>query len=222
MAQYDADNEFELFHQLAEAIGETLEAVYNMQESERGELIIALGLMKGGNKDIGENITTEMNKGQVVNAKDIVETFKDDDGDNLVLDKVQFAFESDNIDTFDEETRLDNDTVVKEDDANNINRQNQESLLELDGVHPKLISLQKDADLVIKLLGPGRDGVINAELVLAYLEAHMDRPERVQVVVEELAGIDNDDSQTPERQLSVEMIKSKKGKRKSSKSCQPC
>ena len=120
-----------------------------------------------------------------------------------------------------EEARLHNDTVVKEDDANNNNRQNQESLLELDGVHPKLISLQKDADLVIKLLGPGRDGVINAELVLAYLEAHMDRPERVQVVVEELAGIDNDDSQTPERQLSVEMIKSKKGKGKSSKSVNP-
>ena len=87
---------------------------------------------------------------------------------------------------------------MEEDDPNN-NNQNQESLLELNDLHPKLISLQIDAARVLKLLGPGRDGVINAELVLAYLEAHMDRPDRVQVVVEELAGIDNKDSQTPER-----------------------
>ena len=150
MAQYDADNEFDLFRQLAEAIGESLEAVYNMQERERGELIIALGLRKGENEDIGENVTSEMNKGQVVIAEDIVKTFIDDDSDNLVLDKLQLAFESDNSDTFDKETELDNDTVV-EDDPNNNNRQNQESLLELDDVHPKLISLQKDVDLVIKL-----------------------------------------------------------------------
>ena len=217
MAQYDADDEFDLFRQLAEAIGESLEAVYNMQERERGELIIALGLRKGENEDNGENVTSEMNKGQVVFAEDIVKTLKDDDSDNLVFDKLQFAFESDISDTFDKEIKLDNDTVVQEDDPNNNNRQNPESLLELDDVHPKLISLQKDADLVIKLLGPGRDGVINAELVLAYLEAHMNKPDRVQVVVEELAGIDNDDSQTPERQLSVEIIKSRKGKGKSSK-----
>ena len=92
MAQYDADDEFDLFRQLAEAIGESLEAVYNMQERERGELIIALGLRKGENEDIGENVTSEMNKGQVVIAEDIVKTFEDDDSDNLVLDKLQFAF----------------------------------------------------------------------------------------------------------------------------------
>ena len=85
MAQYDADDEFDLFRQLAEAIGESLEAVYNMQERERGELIIALGLRKGENEDNGENVTSEMNKGQVVIAEDIVKTFIDDDSDNLVF-----------------------------------------------------------------------------------------------------------------------------------------
>ena len=44
MAQYDPDSELDLFRQLAEATGETLEAVYNMQERERGELIIVFGL----------------------------------------------------------------------------------------------------------------------------------------------------------------------------------
>ena len=113
MAQFDPDSEFALFRQLAEALGESLEAVYNMQERERGELIIALGLIKGGNEDIGENVVSEMNKGQVVIAEDTVKTFKDDNSDNFVLDNVQFAFESDNSDTFDDEAKVDSDSVVK-------------------------------------------------------------------------------------------------------------
>ena len=44
----------------------------------------------------------------------------------------------------------------------------------------------------------------------------MDKVDRVQVVVEEFAGMEND-SQTPERQPSVEMTWSEKGKGKSFK-----
>jgi hypothetical protein len=122
MAQYDADDEFDLLRQLAEGIGESLEAVYNMQERERGELIIALGLRKGENEDIGENVVSEMNKGQTIIAEDIVKVFKDDNSDNLVLDNVQFLFESDNSDTFDEEDKVENDSLVEEDDSNNNNQ----------------------------------------------------------------------------------------------------
>jgi len=213
MTQNDADHEFDLFRQLAEAIGESLEAVYNMLEKEREELINVLGLRRGNNNDSGgENLASEETKGQVQIEEDIVKLFNDD-SDTLVLDKVQFEY-SDSSDVFDKETIVEA-TEVEEDDPNNNKSQNHES--KFGDVHPKLISLQKDADLVLKLLGPNREGLINADLVLAYLEAHMDRPDRVQVVVEELAGVDQDESQTPERQLSVEMTKPDKGKGKSSK-----
>jgi hypothetical protein len=84
-------------------------------------------------------------------------------------------------------------------------------------VNPKLISLQQDTEKVLRLLGPDKGAAVNGDLVLAYLEAHLDKVDRVQVVVEELAGMENNDPQTPEGQPSVEMIRLEKGKGKSSK-----
>ena len=84
-----------------------------------------------------------------------------------------------------------------------------------DPINSKLEALQRDTELVLRLIGPVPEPVINAELVQAYLEAHMDRPDRVQFVVEELVGLDKDDSQTPERQPSVELsVEKVKGKSK--------
>ena len=101
MAQFDPDSEFALFRQLAEALGESLEAVYNMQERERGELIIVLGLSRGG-EDIGEeNVASQDNKGQVQIEEDIVKLFNNDDSDNLVPDKDQFRYLSDSSDVSD-------------------------------------------------------------------------------------------------------------------------
>ena len=61
-------------------------------------------------------------------------------------------------------------------------------------VNPKLISLQQDTEKVLRLLGGDSRPAVNGDLVQAYLEAHMDKVDRVQVVVEELAGMDNNDS----------------------------
>jgi len=125
MAQNYADHEFGLYRQLAEALGESLEAVYNMLEKERGELITVLGLGRGNdNDDIGvETHASEEITEQVQFEEDIVKLFNDD-SDNLVSDNDQFGYLSDGSAVFDKEVVVEA-TVEKGDDPNNNKSQNQ-------------------------------------------------------------------------------------------------
>jgi len=89
-------------------------------------------------------------------------------------------------------------------------------------IHPALASLKKDTELVLRLLGEDKN--VTSALVEAYLEAHMNRHDRVQVVVEELAGMDDEDvdQQALVRQVSLEQIKPiDKGKGISGKHVRP-
>ena len=221
MAINDSSDDLNLFRQIAEAIGESLEAVYNMQDKERTQLVVALGLGKGEVHD-GECV------GRTGEASTADKTAVDMDVD---INKLNYWVVRSNENLF---AKADEETTAVEGSIEDLNNNKSEEVITavdsppafgplnqvdsaMEEVHPVLASLQRDAELVLRLLGPDRGPMVDAELVLAYLEAHRLKEDRVKVVVEELGGVDLTDSQTPERQLSLETLKSEKGKGKSSK-----
>eukprot|EP00092_Neocalanus_flemingeri_P005268 GFUD01005667.1.p1 GENE.GFUD01005667.1~~GFUD01005667.1.p1 ORF type:complete len:929 (+),score=262.59 GFUD01005667.1:112-2898(+) len=180
MALSKAEEELQLFQRLATALGETLEMVCNMQEKERQELITVLGLrMVGTNEESGEGKTSSLLENPPLTAVPSDESF--------------------------------GDKIATEDQNNNekVPAQKEPALTVLNPpkepeLHPEMKALQQDTSKVLKLLSSDIGTAFNADVVQAYLEAHMDRPDRVQVVVEELAGVHND-THSPERQPSMEL-----------------
>ena len=192
MALKDSSDDLNVFRQIAEATGESLEAVYNMQEKERSQLVVALGLGKGEVHD-GECV------GRTGEASTAEKTAVDMDVDSKVLDYWVVRSDENLFAIADEET-----TAVEGSSEDLNNNKSEEVTTAADSppvfgplnlvdssmeeVHPVLASLQRDAELVMRLLGPDRGPMVDAELVLAYLEAHRLKEDRVQVVVEELGG----------------------------------
>ena len=73
MALNDVSHELEMSQQLATAVGETLEAVCNMQEQEREQLITVLGLRgDGNNKEWGFDVEDKSTIQVVENARPIL------------------------------------------------------------------------------------------------------------------------------------------------------
>ena len=211
---HEKEHELRVFQLLADTIGETLEQVYQMQDLERRQLITALGIDKA---IIKVDITDDEEEEQVVTA--MHESFK-----HVKLNKARKLDD----DTNNDEIRVEGNTEtieVKDEGGvdTELNNNNQpafvfdESVTEV-AVHPALVSLKKDTELVIRILGP--DKKFTPALVEAYLEAHMNKQDRVQVVVEELAEMAEEvvEDQIFERQLSLEkQIPLQKGKGKSGK-----
>jgi len=226
----DIRHELDLYQQIASAVGETLEAVCNMQEQEREELITVLGLRVDGlNKELVRDAEEKSTVPAVANTKPII--IQEDDTANVegdmmeIVDPVLSTEKDQDSMKFDDSPEVED---IKVDDSKTVNdtNNNEKHIASIVAappdnligeVNPKLVSLQQDTEKVLRLLGPDKGHAVNNDLVLAYLEAHMDEVDRVQVVVEELAGMDNSDSSTPERQPSLEMKKNEKGKGKSSK-----
>jgi len=229
MAFNDAGHELNLYQELATAVGETLEAVCNMQEQEREELITVLGLRTHGSIKLVKVVEEKSAAPVVANTGPIIikddDTTDDDDMMEIVDLVLGMEKDQENITKDDDSPEVKDIKEVESEAVNNDSNNNEKQVATIvvdpldipsDEVNPKLISLQQDTETVLRLLGPDRGPAVNGELVLAYLEAHIDKVDRVQVVMEELAGMDND-PQTPERQPSLEITRSEKGKGKSSK-----
>ena len=144
------EHELRVFQLLADTIGETLEQVYNMQDLERTQLITALGIEK---KVIKVDITDE--EDTVSTA--IQSKLKNDKSDDTNTSKPNDA---NDIDEGRGESNTDPNKEAKDEGDENStmpylednNNNNHQPLVLGEGftedVHPALVSLKKDTELV--------------------------------------------------------------------------
>ena len=160
--------EEELFERLAVAIGEPLEQVWRMSDVERRQLIEVLGLGHVARPVLEEKVGQGGHENTVV---DDTRGVGQGGGHKEQKCGNQVELEEASAKTKDEEEPV-ND-VIKGSWVSSVEKQ-----------------LKEDAAKVARLLVGTRNEVMGEEQLEAYLQAHMNNPNRVKVVLEELTGVD--------------------------------
>ena len=164
----DRNPEEELFERVAEAIGESLEDVWRMSDVERRQLIEVLGIGQVARPVLEEEVGLGGHENTV---GDDTRGVGQGAGYKEQKCEDQVELEEASVETKDEEEPP-ND-VFKVGWASSVEKQ-----------------LNEDAAKVARLLVGTRNEGMGGEQLEAYLQAHMDKPNRVKVVVEELTGVD--------------------------------
>ena len=164
-----------LFKKLADAIGETLEQVWGMSEKERRQLIEVLGLETKG----GATGPTSSSSAKTHDATD------------LLLYDVKNRQEGDRSEGKYEVQTLEED--VSNNAKHPLNTEKDCGAIkvreDMEGISPLEKKLKEDTDKVKKLLSGTAHETIDMDVLEAYLQAHQENPNRVRVVLEELAGV---------------------------------
>ena len=153
---------------MAEAIGESLEDVWRMSDVERRQLIEVLGIGQVARPVLEEEVGLG---GHGNTVGDDTRGVGQGAGYKEQKCEDQVELEEASVETKDEEEPP-ND-VFKVGWASSVEKQ-----------------LNEDAAKVARLLVGTRNEGMGGEQLEAYLQAHMDNPNRVKVVVEELTGVD--------------------------------
>ena len=161
--------EEELFEKLAAALGEPLEQVWRMPDLERRQLIEVLGLGIAVEEKAGEGV----HKATVLKNTNGAEV---GEREQMYEDIVKL-----------EESAKSKDLVEP---AVIVSEGNWASPVEKQmTVMEKPFKLKEDTAKLERLLIGTRNEAMGREYLEAYLEAHMDNPNRVKVVLEELTGV---------------------------------
>ena len=158
--------EEELFERLAEAIGEPLEQVYRMPDLERRQLIEVLGLGHHVAKPLGEEKV-----GQGAHEVGTAATDASGVGDGVGTGQEKQRC-GDQVE-LEESSAKPKDLVSTGEWASSVERQ-----------------LKMDTVKLEHLLVGTNNEAMGEDHLEAYLQAHLDNPDRVKVVLEELAGVD--------------------------------
>ena len=159
--------EEELYERLAVATGESLEEVWRMSDVERSALIELLNLEFVAGPVVEERVGQEGGHDMTYadGTRGVEEGQKEQvDGDQMELEEASTKT------SLEVEPRED---VSKESGVSSVEKQ-----------------LKQDAAMIARLLVGTRNKAMGEEQLEAYLQAHMDKPNRVKVVLEELAGVD--------------------------------
>ena len=160
--------EEELYERLAVAIGETLEQVWGMSDVERRQLIEVLGL------------------GHV--ARPVLEEKVGQGGhENTVVDDTRGVGQGGGH----KEQKCGDQVELEEASAETKDEVEPTNIASKGGWESSVEKhLKEDAAKVARLLVGTRNEVMGEEQLEAYLQAHMNNPNRVKVVLEELTGVD--------------------------------
>ena len=172
----ERDPEEGLFKKLADAIGESLEQVRGMSEIERRQLIDVLGL----ETKEGATGPTSSSSAKTHVATDLL--LHDVQNRQEEGDRSEGKYE---VQTLEEDVSNNAKHVPNtEKDCGAINVGE-----DLEGISPLEKRLKEDTEKVKKLLSGTVNETIDMDVLEAYLQAHQENPNRVRVVLEELAGV---------------------------------
>ena len=166
--------EEELFEKLAAALGEPLEQVWRMPDLERRQLIEVLGLGDVVQEKAGEGV----HKATVLKNTSGAEVGQREQIYEDLVELEESAKSKDPVEP----------TVVFSEGrwASSVEKQ----MTTIEKQLNELKKLKDDTAKLERLLVGTRNEAMGREHLEAYLEAHLDNPNRVKVVLEELAGVD--------------------------------
>ena len=170
--------EEELFVKLADAIGESPEEVWRMSDIERRQLIEVLGLeTKGVVAGPASSCFAETLVDADVGALNVQNYF--------IIEEVESMEQKDDFQVHDEEvSKRRSQAPNTEEDFEVITTKE-----DFEGFSPMEKLLKEDTNKVKKLLAGTNNETIEMDVLEAYLQAHANKPNRVRVVLEELAGV---------------------------------
>ena len=176
--EVEKNPEEELFVKLADAIGESPEEVWRMSDVERRQLIEVLGLeIKGGAARPASSCFAETLVDADVGAINVQNC--------AIIEEVESMEEKDDDRAHEEEvSKRRSQAPNTEEDFEVITAKK-----DFEGISPMEKQLKEDTNKVKKLLAGTHNETIEMDVLEAYLQAHANKPDRVRVVLEELAGV---------------------------------